>query len=312
MAGSEDPPADLEQRVLARWRERDLAGETGRRREGAPVRVIWERPAAACARSEDELAARILADVFARYATMRGWQVDRRGARDCHDPAVEVAAERDLAGASTPGSGCHGVADLAARCRAAAVESADALDALSSRLGLHAAGEQVPRSLDPDYVESVWWAVKEIATQGRLHEQLAVVPYCPRCETGLAAGEVATADATERSAIVRFAVARDGGPLQAGDELLIATRDPWKLAGNGAVAVDPELTYVRAKTGTLDAPIVLAETLVERVLGAHPRFGCSSASAAPRSTGCATSRRCSTSPRRCSASAGTPCCLRAS
>ena len=67
---------------------------------------------------------------------------------------------------------------------------------------------------------------------------------------------------------MRFAVARDGGPLQAGDDLLVATRDPWKLVANAAVAVDPELMYVRAKTGTLDAPVVLAEALVERVLGA--------------------------------------------
>ena len=75
------------------------------------------------------------------------------------------------------------------------------------------------------------------------------------------------ADADEYAAIVRFAVARDGGPLQAGDDLLVATTDAWKLVGNAAVAVDPELMYVRAKTGTLDAPVVLAEALVERVLG---------------------------------------------
>jgi isoleucyl-tRNA synthetase len=271
MAGLRDPTSELEQRVLARWRGRDVAGEARRRREGAPVRAVWERPAGACTSPAAELGSRILADVFARYATMRGWQVDRRGVRDCHDPAVELAVERGLATTSAAHVRRHGMADLTARCRAAALESAAALDALSARLGLHGAGDELTRTLAPGYVESVWWAVKEVANQGRLHEQLEVLAYCPRCETGLSADESALADVTERSAIVRFAVARDGGPLQAGDELLVATREPWKLVGNAAVAVDPELTYVRAKTGTLDAPVVVAEALAEQVLGAPVR-----------------------------------------
>ncbi len=271
MAGLVDPVSELEQRVLERWRARDVAGEARRRRDGAPARVVWERPAGACTSPAAELGSRILADVFARYATMRGWQVERRGVRDCHDPAVELAVERGLGSTSAAHVRRHGMADLTARCRAAALESGAALDELSVRLGLHDAGDELPRTLAPGYVESVWWAVKEIANQGRLHEQLKVVPYCPRCETGLPGDEAALADVTERSAIVRFAVARDGGPLQAGDELLVATREPWKLVGNAAVAVDPELTYVRAKTGTLDAPVVVAEALAEEVLGAPVR-----------------------------------------
>ncbi len=271
MAGLDEALPELERCVLERWRERDVAGEARRRREGAPVRVIWERPAAACTDPAGELGARILADVFARYATMRGWQVDRRGARDCHDPAVEFAVERDLGMASAAHVRRHGDTGLAARCRAAAVASADALDDLSARLGLQGALGELPRTLDPDYVESVWWAVKEIAAQGRLRERMAIVPYCPRCCTGVPTDDVTVVDVEDWSAIVRFAVARDGGPLQAGDDLLVATSDPWKLLGNGAVAVDPELTYVRAKTGTLDAPVVLAEALVEGVLGAHAR-----------------------------------------
>ena len=262
MAGHVDSLPDLERRVLDRWRERDVAGEARRRRDGAAVRVIWERPAAACTDPAGELGARVLADVFARYATMRGWQVDRRGARDCHDPAVELAAERSLAGAPAG-------PDLASRCRAAAVASADELDALSLRLGLGRHGDVLPRTLTPEYVESVWWAVKEIAGEGRLRELLRIVPYCPRCQTALPDDEALVADVDAHCAVVRFAVARDGGPLQAGDDLLVATTDPWKLFANAALAVDPELMYVRVKTGKLDAPVVLAEALVERILGAH-------------------------------------------
>ncbi|MBA3328069.1 MAG: isoleucine--tRNA ligase, partial [Solirubrobacterales bacterium] len=90
-----------------------------------------------------------------------------------------------------------------------------------------------------------------------------------RCGTALSSHEVALGyrDVVDPSVYVRFRVGEDGGPLQAGDELLVWTTTPWTLVSNAAVAVDPELTYVRAKTGTLDAPVVLAEALVERVLG---------------------------------------------
>jgi isoleucyl-tRNA synthetase len=118
-------------------------------------------------------------------------------------------------------------------------------------------------------VESVWWALKRIADQDLLYEGHRVVPYCPRCGTALSSHEVAMGyqDVVDPSVYVRLGVTEDGGPVQAGDELLVWTTTPWTLVSNAAVAVDPELVYVRAKTGTLEAPVVLAEALVERVLG---------------------------------------------
>ena len=264
MTGSREQQSQLALRVLERWRERGVARRVQALRAGAPARVIWERPAAAGEPPEADLRARAVADVLARYATMRGWQADRRGARDCHAPAIELAVARSLGLESRAAIEEHGIADLAARCRAKALASAGALDALSARLGLQAAA--TCRTLDADYVESVWWAVKEIADAGRLHEHVRVAPYCPRCETVLCEDEVVHADAVRRRADVRFRVARDGGPLQAGDELLVSTTDPWTLVANAAVAVDPELMYVRVKTGTLDAPVVLAEQLAEQAL----------------------------------------------
>ena len=162
MAGSDDPLPDLEQRVLDAG-----ASATSPARRGAGVRVrrcassgSARRPPAR--EPAGELGARILADVFARYATMRGWKVDRRGARDCHDPAVELAVERGLAGA-TPANARqrHGVADLAARCRAAALESAArARRAERAARAARPRRRAAARSLHPDYVESVWWAVQ--------------------------------------------------------------------------------------------------------------------------------------------------------
>ena len=96
------------------------------------------------------------------------------------------------------------------------------------------------------------------------------MPYCPGCGTALSSHEVAQGYrmVKDPSVFVRFGVVEDGGPVQRGDELLVWTTTPWTLVSNAAVAVDPELTYVRAKTGPLEAPVVLAEALVEKVLGA--------------------------------------------
>ncbi len=258
---------ELDLRVLARWRERDVARESRRRRAGAPARVIWERPAAAGdAPPLDDLPARVLADIFARYATMRGWDVERRSARECHGLAVELAAERALGLSSKEQIELHGIGELNARCREVALASAAEDDAFGERIGVQPS--PVLHTLDPRYVESVWWAVKEIADQGLLYEDLKVVPWCPRCATALRDDEVAhDVGVTDPAAHVRLKVARDGGPLQAGDELLVWTTAPWTLVANGAVAVDPELTYVRAKTGALEAPVVVAEALAEQVLG---------------------------------------------
>jgi isoleucyl-tRNA synthetase len=260
------PPSALELRALRRWSERDVDGEARRRRQGAPTSVIWECPAPAGAEPADELAARVLADVFARYATMRGWQVDRRAARSCHELAGVVS---QLGLNSRSQSEPPGVADVVEHCRGAALASVAALDAVSVRLGLQPPGVAPARTLDPAYVESVWWTIKEIADQGLLYEDVRVLPYCPRCATALQPTETAGGSLAGHDAIVRFKVSRDGGPLQAGDELLVRTTAPWRLVANAAVGVDPELTYVRAKTATLDPPVVLAEALVGRVLGPH-------------------------------------------
>jgi isoleucyl-tRNA synthetase len=269
MASPVDPQQslpELDVRVLARWRERDIAGEALRRRAGAPSRVIWERPAAAVGPGLlDDVPARVLADVFARYALMRGWEVERRGARDCHGLAVELEVERRVGLSCAAQIERDGIGELDARCRAVALAAAAERDALSERLGVQAAAAHT--TLEPTYVESVWWAVKEIADLGLLYEDVKVEPYCPSCATALGPGEVDHAAVAEPAAYVRLKVARDGGPLQAGDELAIWTAAPWMLVANAAVAVDPELTYVRAKTGALEAPVVVAEARAEHVLG---------------------------------------------
>ncbi len=261
---------DLEQQVLERWRERDVFRESLRRRAGAEPWVFYEGPPTANGRpGSHHVLARVFKDIYPRFKTMRGHLVERKGGWDCHGLPVEIAVEQQLGIQSKEEIEAYGIAEFNARCRASVFEFLEDWNALTERIGFWLDLDDAYRTLDPDYIESVWWALRRIADKDLLYEGHKVVPYCPRCGTALSSHELALGyrDVVDPSVYVRLPVAEDGGPLQRGDELIVWTTTPWTLVSNAAVAVDPELTYVRAKPGPLERPVVVAEALVERVLG---------------------------------------------
>ncbi|MEA2359466.1 MAG: isoleucyl-tRNA synthetase [Solirubrobacteraceae bacterium] len=263
----------LEEQILERWRERDVFRESMRRREGAEPWVFWEGPPTANGRpGAHHVLARVFKDIYPRYKTMRGYFVERKGGWDTHGLPVEIAVQQQLGIENKHEIEAYGIAEFNRKCRESVFEFLEDWNALTERIGFWIDLEDAYRTLDPTYIESVWWALRRIYDKGLLYEGHKVVPYCPGCGTALSSHEVAQGyeDVIDPSIYVRFGVVEDGGPLQAGDELLIWTTTPWTLVSNAAVAVDPELTYVRAKTGPLEAPVVLAEALVERVLGDDP------------------------------------------
>jgi isoleucyl-tRNA synthetase len=274
-----DPRQDLpslEHVVLERWRERDVFAESLRAREGAPAWVFYEGPPTANGPPGiHHVLSRVFKDIYPRYKTMRGHRVERKGGWDCHGLPVEIAVEQELGIGTKAEIEAYGIAEFNARCRAAVFTYLEDWDRLTERIGFWIDLEHAYRTLDADYIESVWWALAQIHQKGLLYEGHKVVPYCPRCGTALSSHEVALGyrDVEDPSVYVRLPVrsAPDGTlptPLQAGDELLVWTTTPWTLVSNAAVAIDAELTYVRARAGeTAGAVFVLAEALVGRVLG---------------------------------------------
>jgi isoleucyl-tRNA synthetase len=263
---------DLELEVLERWRERDVFRESIRRREGAETWVFYEGPPTANGRpGSHHVLSRVFKDIYPRFKTMRGHYVERKAGWDCHGLPVEIAVEQKLGIQSKAEIEAYGIAEFNRQCRVSVFEFLEDWNALTERIGFWVDLEHAYRTLDASYIESVWWALSQIHEQGLLYEGHKVVPYCPRCGTSLSSHELGQPggyrDVIDPSIYVRLPVAEDGGPLQAGDELLVWTTTPWTLVSNAAVAVDPELTYVRAKAGPLERPVVLAEALVERVLG---------------------------------------------
>src|SRR5436190_21176107 len=242
----------LEQSVLERWRERDVFHESVRRRraEGAPRYVFYEGPPTANGPpGSHHVLSRVFKDVFPRYKTMRGHLVERKGGWDCHGLPVELAVEAELGFTRKEDIERYGIAEFNARCRESVLSYVQDWNRLTERIGFWIDLDDAYVTLANEYIESVWWALRQIWDKDLLYEGHKVVPYCPRCGTALSSHEVALGyrDVVDPSIYVRFRIRDPAGPLQQGDSLLIWTTTPWTLVSNAAVAIDPELTYVRAR-----------------------------------------------------------------
>ncbi|HVG74641.1 MAG TPA: isoleucine--tRNA ligase [Thermoleophilaceae bacterium] len=254
---------DLEQSVLERWRERDVFHESMRRREGAEPYLFYEGPPTANGRpGSHHVLARVFKDVFPRYQTMRGKFVLRKGGWDCHGLPVELEVEKELGFHDKHDIERYGVAEFNAKCRESVLRYIDEWNELTERIGFWLDTDDAYYTLADEYVESVWWSLKQVWEKGLLTEGYRVVPYCTRCGTALSSHELAQGyhDVVDPSVYVKF-------PLK--DEpdvsLLAWTTMPWTLVPHAAIAVDPEVTYVRARVD--GDTMILAESLVERVLG---------------------------------------------
>jgi len=276
---------ELEERVLARWRERDVFARSLANREDAEVWSFYEGPPTANGRpGSHHVLSRVFKDVYPRYRTMRGYRVPRKAGWDCHGLPVELEVESRLGISSKQEIEEYGIAEFNRRCRESVFEYVEEWNRLTERIGFWIDLDDPYVTLENEYIESVWWSLGELWEKGLLYEGHKVVPYCPRCGTALSSHEVAlgyrdvedpsiyikiplvsSAPATpEESDMDPASLPRPGtsGPAE---YLLVWTTTPWTLPGNVAVAVAPEVTYVKAKVG--DEVLILAEPLVERVLG---------------------------------------------
>ena len=254
---------ELEQRVLERWRERDVFHESIRRREGAPPFIFYEGPPTANGRpGSHHVLSRVFKDVFPRYKTMQGHFVPRKAGWDCHGLPVELEIEKELGFHNKHDIERFGIAEFNARCRESVLRYIDEWNELTERIGFWIDTDDAYFTLDPNYIESVWWSLKQVWEKGLLVEGNRVVPYCTRCGTALSSHELALGykDVVDPSVFVKFPL------LDEPDVSLLAwTTMPWTLVPHAAIAVDPEVIYVRARHG--GERLILAEPLVERVIG---------------------------------------------
>ena len=264
-----DLPA-LEHGVLEMWQRERIFERSLEQTADGPRWIFYEGPPTANGMpGTHHVEARVFKDVFPRYRTMKGYHVPRRAGWDCHGLPVELAVEKELGFSGKQDIEKYGVAEFNAKCRESVERHVDAFEAMTARMGYWVDMDQAYRTMDATYVESVWWSLKTIFDKGLLVQDHRVAPYCPRCGTGLSDHELAQGYETvvDPSVYVRFPVA--SGPLKDahGDvALAVWTTTPWTLVSNTAVAVNPDVTYVVARTSTGEQ-LIIAEQLVTAVAG---------------------------------------------
>lgn len=260
-----DLPA-LEHAVLAFWRENKVFDKSLAQSEGRPEWVFYEGPPTANGMpGAHHIEARVFKDVFPRFRTMRGYHVARKAGWDCHGLPVEIAVEKELGFTGKQDIEKYGIAAFNDKCRESVTRHTDAFAELTTRMGYWVDLDDAYQTMNPEYIESVWWSLKEIFDKGLLVQDHRVAPWCPRDQTSLSDHELAQGYETivDPSVFVRFPLT--SGPLAGEAALLVWTTTPWTLVSNTAVAAHPDVTYVVATNGT--EKLVVAEPLVEKALG---------------------------------------------
>ena len=267
----------LEDRILERWRDLDVFHRSVAQREGAQVWSFYEGPPTANGRpGSHHVLSRVFKDIYPRYRTMRGYRVPRKAGWDCHGLPVELEVERELGISEKDEIEAYGIAEFNQRCRESVFRYVDDWAALTERIGFWIDLGDAYVTLRDSYIESVWWSLRKIWDDGRLYLGHKVVPYCPRCGTALSSHEVAQGyqDVEDPSVYVKLAIREPTpsdeipeSPLRSGDQLVVWTTTPWTLISNAAVAVGPDIEYVRVRPAGSEEVFVVAAPLVERVFG---------------------------------------------
>jgi isoleucyl-tRNA synthetase len=273
-SGPPDLP-QLEHDVLAHWAAHDVFHASVRQRAGAPVWTFYEGPPTANGRpGTHHVEARVFKDIFPRYRTMKGMSVRRKAGWDCHGLPVELEVERELGLDSKADIEAYGIQAFNTRCRESVQRYVGAFEELTERIGFWIDTDDAYWTMSPEYVDSLWWGLKELWDRGLIFEDFRVAPYCGRCGTALSDAEVSQGyqHVEDPSVYVRLPITAvpEGSPLAGHDAALVVwTTTPWTLPSNTACAVGLDLTYelVRHVGDGREELLVVAADLREEVLG---------------------------------------------
>jgi isoleucyl-tRNA synthetase len=261
----------MERSILDFWRTNSIFEASTQAREGAQPWTFYEGPPTANGMpGTHHIEARVFKDVFPRYQTMKGKYVTRKAGWDCHGLPVEIAVEKELGFSGKGDIEKYGIAAFNDKCRESVTRHVDAFTTMTNRMGFWVDFDQAYWTMAPEYVESVWWSLKEIWKKGLLVQDHRVAPYCPRCGTGLSDHELAQGyeTVTDPSVYVRFPVT-SGELADLGAALLVWTTTPWTLVSNTAVAVHPDVDYAVVEVVVEEnrEVLVVAEALLSALSG---------------------------------------------
>lgn len=254
---------EREKEVEKFWKENHIFEKSIENRKEGETYTFYDGPPTANGKPHiGHVLTRVIKDMIPRYRTMKGYMVPRKAGWDTHGLPVELEVEKKLGLDGKEQIEAYGLEPFIRHCKESVWQYKGMWEDFSSTVGFWADMDHPYVTYDNDFIESEWWALKQIWDKGLLYKGFKIVPYCPRCGTPLSSHEVAQGykAVKERSAIVRFKVI--------GEEayFLAWTTTPWTLPSNVALCVHPDETYVRAAAAD-GKTYYLAEALLEPVLG---------------------------------------------
>jgi isoleucyl-tRNA synthetase len=258
----------LEERILSWWREADVFARSLEARADAPTWQFYEGPPTANGKPGiHHVEPRTFKDVYPRFKTMTGYRVPRKGGWDCHGLPVEIEVEKEIGTTGKRDIEAYGIAAFNERCRASVQRYVGEFERLTERIGFWIDMSDAYWTMSTDYIESVWWSLKQLHSRGLLQQDYKVTAYCPRCGTALSDAEVAQGyeHVGDPSLFVRFPVVTSPRADLDGASLLVWTTTPWTLLSNEGAAVLGSGSYAVYERD--DERLVMAVPLAERVLG---------------------------------------------
>ena len=254
---------DREKATEKFWEENHIFEKSMEEREGNEIYMFYDGPPTANGKPHiGHVLTRVIKDMIPRYRTMKGYEVPRKAGWDTHGLPVELEVERALGLDGKDQIEEYGLEPFIDKCKESVWKYKGMWEDFSATVGFWADMEHPYVTYHNDYIESEWWALKQIWEKGLLYKGFKIVPYCPRCGTPLSAQEVAQGykDVKERSAIVRFKVIGE-------DAYFLAwTTTPWTLPSNIGLCVNPEEDYAKVKAADGNV-YYMACALLDTVLG---------------------------------------------
>ena len=254
---------DREKSIEKFWRDNDIFQKSMENRKEGPTYTFYDGPPTANGKPHiGHVLTRVIKDMIPRYRTMKGYMVPRKAGWDTHGLPVELGVEKALGLDGKEQIEEYGLVPFIDKCKESVWEYKGMWEDFSRTVGFWADMEHPYVTYHDDYIESEWWALKEIWNKNLLYKGFKIVPYCPRCGTPLSAQEVAQGykDVKERSAIARFKVKGE-------DAYILAwTTTPWTLPSNVALCVNPVESYIKVKAAD-GYTYYMAEALLDTVLG---------------------------------------------
>jgi len=259
----------LEKKILKFWRRNKIFEKSIGQRKRARNFVFYEGPPTTnAAPGIHHVLARVYKDIICRYRAMRGFKVLRKAGWDTHGLPVELEIEKKLGLKSKKDIERYGIAKFNKLCKESVWHYKKDWEKLTERIAFWLELENPYITYTPDYIETVWWILKQIYKKRLLYQDYKVVPYCPRCGTSLSSHEVALGyeKIREPAIYIKFEIRNPKFETRGRSYLLVWTTTPWTLPGNVAIAANPEFVYVEAKVN--DEYLILAKERLN-VLGGN-------------------------------------------